>query len=254
MIRVSAPDAVKLPAALACAVATTIAAGATRPLPALVTHGPRSRPAVALTFDADMTPRMLAELRNGRVASSYDSRIVDLLRASRTTATIFLTRLWIERYARVVAALARNPLFELENHSVDHAAWQPGCYGLATVTRSSTKRWEIRAAARAIAAVTGRPPRYFRFPGGCHSGADLAIVAAAGDRAIGWDVVSGDAFEPDPTVVERDVLERTRPGSIVVMHLIGAPNAPATYAALRVILPALRARGYRFVKLTTLVG
>ena len=49
------------------------------------------------------------------------------------------------------------------------------------------------------------------------------------------------------------VLDDVRPGSIVVMHLIGAPNAPATAAALRTVIPALRARGYRFVTLRELL-
>jgi hypothetical protein len=38
------------------------------------------------------------------------------------------------------------------------------------------------------------------------------------------------------------------------MHLVGAPNAPATAAALRTILPALHARGLRPVKLERLLG
>jgi peptidoglycan/xylan/chitin deacetylase (PgdA/CDA1 family) len=40
----------------------------------------------------------------------------------------------------------------------------------------------------------------------------------------------------------------------VVMHLVGAPNAPATAAALREIIPALRARGYELVTLERLLG
>jgi peptidoglycan/xylan/chitin deacetylase (PgdA/CDA1 family) len=44
-----------------------------------------------------------------------------------------------------------------------------------------------------------------------------------------------------------------RPGSIVIAHCVGAPNAPATAAAMRVIIPALRARGYRFVTVERLL-
>jgi peptidoglycan/xylan/chitin deacetylase (PgdA/CDA1 family) len=55
-------------------------------------------------------------------------------------------------------------------------------------------------------------------------------------------------------VVVRAVLGGVRPGSIVVMHIIGAPNTPATYSALRAIIPALEARGYRFVTLSELLA
>ena len=103
---------------------------------------------------------------------------------------------------------------------------------------------------RVIARVTGKRTRLFRFPGGCHSKADLRTVAAAGEQPLGWDVVSGDVGQPDPGVVARNVLRDVRPGSIVVMHVVGAPLAPA----LRLIIPELRARGYRFVTLRRLLG
>ena len=102
--------------------------------------------------------------------------------------------------------------------------------------------------------LAARVPRYFRFPGGCHGRSDLALVAALGETPVGWDVVSGDAFQPDARIVASTVLARVRPGSIVVLHHVGAPNAPATEAALRQIIPALRARGYRFVTLEQLLG
>jgi peptidoglycan-N-acetylglucosamine deacetylase len=224
------------------------------PAPAVVIdHGPRTARRVALTFDADMTSRMLAELRTGRVRSWYDARIVRYLRATRTPATIFLTGLWTRTYPRVVRSLARDPLFELENHSWDHAAWTPGCYGLPALRSARRKRAEVLAAAREITGVTGREPRYFRFPGGCHGDADVRLVARAGEQVIGWDVVSGDAFQPDPAPIAAQVLRGVRPGSIVVLHLVGAPNAPATYAALKAIVPALRQHGYRFVTVERLL-
>jgi peptidoglycan/xylan/chitin deacetylase (PgdA/CDA1 family) len=70
---------------------------------------------------------------------------------------------------------------------------------------------------------------------------------------VQWDVISGDSFLTDPSQVVREVLSQVRPGSIVVMHLIGAPKAPATAAALQRIVPALRARHFRFVTVWTLL-
>jgi len=43
------------------------------------------------------------------------------------------------------------------------------------------------------------------------------------------------------------VLAQVKPGAIVMMHLHGGPNAPATGPALRMIIPALARRGYQFV-------
>ena len=210
-------------------------------------HGSRTRKEVALTFDADMTPSMLERLRTGGVASWYDPRIVDELTAAHAEATFFLTGLWVRAYPNVVRALVGNPSFEIENHSFDHAAWLSPCYGLPTVTGEAAKRAEVLDAALEIRTAAGAEPSFFRFPGGCHDDADVELVRSLGEVPVGWDVVSGDAFNPDATSIGTAVMSRVQPGSIVVMHLMGAPNAPATADALKVILPRLVERGYSFV-------
>jgi peptidoglycan/xylan/chitin deacetylase (PgdA/CDA1 family) len=219
-----------------------------------IDHGPRTRRWVALTFDADMTHAMLARLRAGQQKTWYDAAIVRELEATRTPATIFLTGLWTDTYPGVVRALARDSLFELENHSVDHEGWLAPCYGLPTVHGALSKRAEIADAATTIRQFAGVTPRYFRFPGGCHDQSDLRVVAAAGEQTVGWDVVSGDPFQPDPAIIDRNVLNGVQNGSIVVMHLIGAANAPATDRALPAIITGLRARGFRLVTLRRLLG
>jgi len=235
--------------------APTTGAGVHGPVPAsIIKHGPRTRRWVALTFDADMTRGMRAMLRSGRVRGWYDAALFAELRATRTPATIFLTGLWTRQYPEIVRGLARDQLFELENHSLDHAGFLTPCYGLPTVSGQPSKRQEIAAARATIEHVAGVVPRYFRFPGGCQTQADVRLVASYGERPVGWDVVSGDAFQPDPAPIVRAVLAGVQPGSIVVAHCVGAPNTPATAAAMTTIIPALRARGYRFVTLRRLLS
>lgn len=94
---------------------------------------------------------------------------------------------------------------------------------------------------------------YFRFPGGCYDRTALRALSAVGVTAVQWDVVSGDAFATDADAVARQVLEGVRPGSVVVMHCTQSA-APATEKALRTIIPELREQGYRFVKVSELIG
>jgi peptidoglycan/xylan/chitin deacetylase (PgdA/CDA1 family)/tetratricopeptide (TPR) repeat protein len=219
----------------------------------LVAHGPRRGHEVALTFDADMTQAMLAAVRSGRPTIGYDPAIVSELRASRTPATIFMTGLWPSAHAGPARELAADPLFEIENHTYDHAAFAPPCYGLPGVPSADAKASEVERTAQVVAGLTGSEPRYFRFPGGCHRAGDVRLVASLGEQPVQWDVISGDAYLRDPAAVARQTLSRVQPGSIVVMHLVGAPTAPATAGALRTILPALHARGLRPVKLGRLL-
>ncbi|TMK64882.1 MAG: polysaccharide deacetylase [Actinobacteria bacterium] len=223
------------------------------PTSTLITHGPRSGRDVALTFDADMTQAMLAAVRSGRRSIGYDPEIVRELRASHTPATIFMTGLWPTAHPGPARDLANDPLFEIENHTYDHSAFAPPCYGLPTVPSAADKTKEIQSAADVIDGLIGSQPRYFRFPGGCHSASDLNLVASLGEQPVQWDVISGDAYLRDPAAVARQTLAGVRPGSIVVMHLVGAPNAPATAGALRTVLPTLRQRGLKPVKLARLL-
>jgi len=201
-----------------------------------------------------MTHSMLRRLTTGEVQGWYDSSIVDQLTSTATPATIFLTGLWANTYPDAVRSLAANPLFELENHSMDHRAFQAPCNGLDAVESTSEKTAEIAHAASIISDLTGRRPIYFRFPGGCFSREDLKLVSKTGEQTASWDVVSGDPFQQSAATVAHAVLSSVQPGSIVVMHLVGAPNAPATSQALRQIIPAVKARGYEFVKLADLLG
>lgn len=222
--------------------------------PVSIDHGPRRDKVIALTFDADMTEGMLAQLRSGEVLSWYNEAVVRELRSTRTPATFFITGLWAETYPKAVRDFARDDRIEIASHSWDHLAWQSDCYGLPSVATTAGKRAEIRDAAEELERLTGEAPFYFRFPGGCHSQADLRLVARLGEQAVGWDVVSGDSFGSDPDAVASAVIDRAKSGSIVVMHLHGGPNAPTTAPALAKIIPALEARGFSFVTLSDLLG
>jgi peptidoglycan-N-acetylglucosamine deacetylase len=82
----------------------------------ILTHGPRARPWVALTFDADMTAGMQLRGGGGR-NSSYDAAIVGVLRETRTPATFFVSGRWAQIHSQALRELAADALFQVENHS-----------------------------------------------------------------------------------------------------------------------------------------
>ena len=214
----------------------------------LIENGPRDRRRVALTFDADMTREGLAALRSDPEAPThFDRPVLEELERTRTRATIFMAGLWARAHPDVARRIARSPLFEVANHSLTHRAFKTPCFGLEPVTGESEKRSEVIRSHRIIEQVTGERPYYFRFPGGCHTDADLELVASAGEQPLGWDVVGGDPGQPDPSVIVDNVLDGVEPGSIVVLHIVAAPNAPATAEALPRIISGLKERGYSFV-------
>ena len=215
-------------------------------------NGPRtSGKTVALTFDADMTAGQGPRAARGE---RFDNpRLIALLRAMKVPATVFMTGRWAEEYPVQARSIGRDPLFEVANHSYSHYAFTGDCYGLPTIPEDRMRADVDRAyAAFRKAGVPAAMP-YFRFPGGCYDRRALKALTPAGVTAVQWDVVSGDAFATDADAVARQVLEGVRPGSVVVMHCTRSA-APATERAVRTIVPELRRKGFRFVKVSELIG
>ncbi|CAM5636099.1 putative Chitooligosaccharide deacetylase [Streptomyces afghaniensis 772] len=215
-------------------------------------HGPRTRGrTVALTFDADMTAGQGARAAAGE---RFDHpRLISTLRALKVPATVFMTGRWAEQYPDQARSIGRDPLFEVANHSYSHYAYTPDCYGLPTVPEGRMRSDVERAYAAFRKAGVADPMPYFRFPGGCYDRRALKALTPTGVTAVQWDVVGGDAFETDPDVVARQVLDGVRPGSVVVLHCTRSA-APATERAVRAIVPGLRREGFRFVKVSELIG
>jgi len=217
-------------------------------VPAVGSAASAAKKTVYLTFDADMTPGMLARLKNGEVAGWYDQGLVDYLLQNKIPATIFVTGLFVKAYPDLVKSLAASGNITIGNHTYDHDAFTDKCYGLRQVGTDARKRWEMLTTQLIIEKTAGVKPTLFRYPGLCSSSLDDVIVRAAGLTPVGANVVSGDAFNSDVSAIEREVLFRVKNGSVVLMHL-GGPNAPASAAVLEKIKPELEKRGFVFAKL-----
>ncbi|MFR9797626.1 polysaccharide deacetylase family protein [Streptomyces sp. MS06] len=230
----------------------TLAAGPAGLTPVFV-HGPRTghgKP-LALTFDADMTAD---EGDRAAAGEHFDNPgLIAALRALKVPATVFMTGRWADQYPAQARSIGRDPLFEVGNHSYSHYAFTDDCYGLPTVSADRMRADVERAYTAFRKAGVPHPMPYFRFPGGCHDRRALKAIGATGVTAVQWDVVGGDAFATDADAVIRQVLDGVRPGSVVVLHCTRSA-APTTERVVRTVVPELRARGYRLVKVSELIG
>ncbi|WP_318200720.1 polysaccharide deacetylase family protein [Streptomyces sp. SCL15-4] len=215
-------------------------------------HGPRTRGrTVALTFDADMTADQGPRAASGE---RFDNPgLIRALRELKVPATVFMTGRWAEQYPAEARDLGRDPRFEVANHSWSHYAFTGDCYGLPTVDAGRMRAEVEQAYASLRAAGVPHPMPYFRFPGGCYDQRALRALGGLGVTAVQWDVVSGDAFATDADAVARQVLDGVKPGSVVVLHCTRSA-APTTERVVRTVVPELRSRGYRFVKVSELIG
>ena len=157
-----------------------------------------------------------------------------------------------------------DPLFEIGNHAWTHGNLRVlSGQDVEDQIQWTQAQYEIlRAELLNRPCATALPPHQkhavpaslatFRFPFGTCNADSLKRVARAGLYPIQWDVVTGDpAKSQTADLIVKEVLNRVRPGSIVVGHANG--RGWHTAEALKKLIPTLRERGYRFVTVSELL-
>ena len=128
----------------------------------------------------------------------------------------------------------------LANHSYSHPA------GLAGLSASAIEA-QLVDTQDAIVRATGFTPKQFRAPGGHWSPAMMRVAARQHLTVIDWDVDPRDWSRPGTDHIVHAMLA-ARPGDVLLCH-DGGGDRSQTYAALKTVLPHLKARGLQFVTL-----
>jgi peptidoglycan/xylan/chitin deacetylase (PgdA/CDA1 family) len=194
-----------------------------------VFNGSRDFPRVALTFDDNLSgPR--------------SREVIRILERTNTKATIFVIASYAEAGPDLIKAIVGGG-FEIGDHSRSHAQ-------LPTLS-SSALRMEIGGGTNAVRRLTGSwTAPLLRPPYGGSNARVAAVAEEEGFRAIVlWDVDTNDWRGRSAQAIRTTVLNETRNGSIVLMHL----NAPHTFQALPGIIAGLRAKGFQLVTVTELL-
>ncbi|SBW01386.1 Polysaccharide deacetylase [uncultured delta proteobacterium] len=197
-------------------------------------QNPASR-TLALTFDA--------------CEGGTDTRIIALLREHKIPATIFATNIWLRRNQTVAHDLAADPLFTLACHGKRHKPASVNgrtAYGIAGTKSIPALVEEVEDNARAIAAVTGKRPRWYRSGTAHYDDVAVAVIFDLGLAVAGYALSADQGASLPAREVARNLL-RAPDRAIVLMHL----NHPesGTYQGLATALPTLLEKGVRFVGL-----
>ncbi|MFF5855210.1 polysaccharide deacetylase family protein [Streptomyces sp. NPDC012751] len=231
----AAPPATPAPAtpARTSTAASPSAAPAPRAYPGLpdqITHGPRDRPRVALTFHGQGDPALAHALLG--TAERHRARL-----------TVLAVGSWLDAHPD----LARRVLdggHDLGNHTQRHI-------GVNTLAEPEARR-EITDCADRLERLTGSIGSWFR-PSRAPAASPLVtrLARAAGyPHVLSYDVDSLDYTGPGAAAVTRNVLDGVRRGSVVSLHF----GYPDTVAALPDVLTELGRRGLRAVTTTELLS
>lgn len=195
------------------------------------THGSRDRRRIALTFDDGPDPVRTPAL-------------LDALRELGVTATFFLVGKQVDAHPELAARIVREG-HEIGNHTYNHR--------YLPLARSHSVAAEIAATDEAIARATGMVPALARPPYGGRSPRNVRVFARSGKQLVLWDVNSNDWKGAAAEEVARRVVERTRPGSIILMHE-AREGGEVSIEAVKLLVPELRARGFEFASVTRTIA
>ncbi|MDR2090941.1 MAG: polysaccharide deacetylase family protein [Clostridiales bacterium] len=185
------------------------------------------KPLISITFDAAW-------------GADKTARIVEVLKQYDVPATFFLVGFWIEKYEAEAKMLADAGI-EIGNHSENHP-------DMAKLPKEKIKD-QLESVNSRIEAVTGERPRFFRPPFGSYNDKVIEAAAETGLTVVQWDVDSLDWKDKKASSVTERVLKKVRNGSIILFH----NNGECVVGAISVLIPALKNKGFEFVKVGDLL-
>lgn len=191
-----------------------------------------SEPCVALTFDDGPTVE-------------YTGEILEVLRDRDVKATFFLTGKEIERHMDEARRIVADG-HELGNHSFSHQSM--------IACSTAFVRHEIEKTDQLIRDTGYQGTIHFR-PPYCKRLLVLPLYLWRTGRTTVLFNIEPESFPEVAAAADRivaHVVAETQPGSIILMHLM-YPGRAETRKALPLVIDALRAQGYKFVKVSDLL-
>jgi peptidoglycan/xylan/chitin deacetylase (PgdA/CDA1 family) len=186
---------------------------------------------IALTYDDGPLP-------------PYTLDLLDTLDRYQAKATFFEVGQRIQEHPEVTQAVIDRG-HELANHSFSHPSM---IFKAPNFTRS-----EIETTDQLLTSLGFTGTIHFRPPWGRRLLVVPVQMWQMGKKLIMWDVDSKD-YRQDytPEAIAQQVIDRIRPGSIVVMH-DGGGDRSRSVAATDLILKTLSQQGYRFQTVSDLM-
>ncbi len=199
----------------------------------VICHGPRGRPAVALTFDDGPDPRVI-------------DRLLALLESSRAPATFFVVGERVEAHPALLDRIAAAG-HEIGNHTQTHDVF--------LALRSMRRLEREVAVCQELLTRHGIVPRVFRPPVGITNPRFLRILARHRLACVGFSCRPLDFGNRRIERLAERVLRRVRDGDVILLH-DGCPEeavAEPWLDQLAAILAGLRSRGLEVVPLSDLL-
>lgn len=185
---------------------------------------------IALTFDDGPHPY-------------YTPLILEILEEYGVKATFFMIGENVKYYGDAAEAVLAAG-HEIGNHTYHHKTLNP--------LSDKDILQEIQSCEDELFSLGEYRPRLVRPPEGSMNQQVKEVVGGLDYRIILWDLDTKDWAHTPPAEISRHVLDDVTAGDIILMHDFIGHNSP-TPEALRLFIPEMLARGYKFVTVSELL-
>ncbi len=200
----------------------------------IIKKGTENRKVVALTFDDGPHP-------------VYTEQILDILYEYDVKATFFVLGMLAENYPHIIKRQWEEG-HEIGNHTYSHID-----------TKKASKEElleEYKKTQDIIYSITKNKPKIFRPPYGSFDKKVLDMVEEDNSIVVLWSANqdSKDWKNPEVEKIVANTISNIENGDIILFHDYVYYDESHTVEALKVIIPELINRGYKFVTLSQLLN
>ncbi|GFN35476.1 polysaccharide deacetylase family protein [Tepidimicrobium xylanilyticum] len=200
----------------------------------IVNQGPKNEKVIALTFDDGPHPK-------------FTNEILDILKEYDIKATFFVLGKFAETYPEIIIRQWEEG-HEIGNHTYSHVD-----------AKSVSKKIlyeEYKKTQEIIENLVNNRPKLFRPPYGSFDSQALDIMEMDNSIMILWSSHqdSKDWSNPKVDEIVNTTLSNIKNGDIILFHDYVYYNKSNTVEALKIIIPELIDRGYKFVTISELLN
>ena len=186
---------------------------------------------IALTFDDGPHPR-------------YTPQIIEILDQYNIKATFFIIGVNAKNYPDTIESIIKHG-HEIGNHTFSHPH--------VSCLNSHTLKEEVEKCESTVFGLTDYKTKLFRPPEGLIDADVRSVLRCLDYKVILWDIDTRDWANTPPETIANNVISNVKSGDIILMHDYIAHNSP-TPDALRLFIPKLIEKGYKFVVVGELIG
>lgn len=170
--------------------------------------------------------------------------ILEVLKQNNVNnATFFLSSPWSQSHPEIVKKIM-DAGYEIGSHGHKHDNY--------STLSDDEIRTQIQTAQSILTQVTGKTPTLIRLPNGDFDKRVLRIADQMNVKVIQWDTDSLDWMNIGTDKIINRVVSKAHPGDIILMH--ASDSVKQTHEALPDIISQLRAKGYEFVTVSSLIA